>query len=237
MRLADSLKSLSHHAYCIIGGNTAHEELLIVLEKKHKLIKQANSDFYDASHTNFTIDDARNLKTEAEKRPVSIGSPTDGVHKIFVIKTDNITGEAQNALLKLFEEPPSYARFFIIVPHVLILLPTVRSRMSIIHALETGSSEDIAQAKLFVGMSIPKRLEFVKELVDDIVEEKRSRHDAISFIDNVISYLYSDTSNHRSVQTIIAEMPALESALFARGYADDRSASIKMLLEYIALRI
>ncbi|MCH5211989.1 MAG: hypothetical protein J1G06_03160 [Oscillospiraceae bacterium] len=50
-------------------------------------------------------------------------------HKVFIIKEgDLLTTEAQNAFLKIIEEPPEYAVFIIICTNSEILLETVRSR-------------------------------------------------------------------------------------------------------------
>lgn len=55
--------------------------------------------------------------------------PFSDKHKVFIIKDgDILTPEAQNALLKVLEEPPEYAVFIIICSDAEFLLETVRSR-------------------------------------------------------------------------------------------------------------
>lgn len=50
-------------------------------------------------------------------------------HKVFIIDDgDLLTPQAQNAFLKIIEEPPQYAVFIIVVSSAQILLETVRSR-------------------------------------------------------------------------------------------------------------
>ena len=41
---------------------------------------------------------------------------------------DDLTEQAQNALLKSLEEPPEYVTFILLSNHVHALLPTIRSR-------------------------------------------------------------------------------------------------------------
>ena len=49
--------------------------------------------------------------------------------KIFIVKNaDNMNNDAQNALLKSFEEPPSYGVIILLSENVNMLLPTIRSR-------------------------------------------------------------------------------------------------------------
>lgn len=55
--------------------------------------------------------------------------PNEGKRKIYVLpRAQDMTENAQNALLKLVEEPPSYAVFLLLTTNADKLLPTVRSR-------------------------------------------------------------------------------------------------------------
>lgn len=55
--------------------------------------------------------------------------PNEGRHKVYLIpRAQDMTDSAQNALLKLIEEPPAYAVFFLLTDNAEKLLPTVRSR-------------------------------------------------------------------------------------------------------------
>ena len=62
--------------------------------------------------------------------------PNEGIRKIYLIpKSDTMTREAQNALLKILEEPPAYAVFLLLCSSASAMLPTIRSR-SHIYSLE-----------------------------------------------------------------------------------------------------
>ncbi len=228
MSLTDSLKTLSHHAYLLVGGDSIHAELLSILEKKHKIHSQANTDFFDRAYENMTIDDARELKTAHGMRPVG---PL-GI-KIFIVRANNVGHEAQNALLKLLEEPAEYAHFFLIVPSAHILLPTVKSRMLVIEndsRDSTSNTELIEEAKKFVKLSPAKRLEIVKKLVEDISKEKKTKQDAIIFLNTVQEVVYTEQGVKKAKKT-------LETIEQARMYMNDRAPSVKMLLEYVALNV
>ncbi|KAA6226365.1 MULTISPECIES: DNA polymerase III subunit delta' [unclassified Campylobacter] len=70
---------------------------------------------------NFLIEHARAVEKEsyiAEKD-----------EKIIVLMAQHYEVEAQNSLLKLFEEPPKNIKFLLVVPSKNLLLPTIKSRL------------------------------------------------------------------------------------------------------------
>ncbi len=253
-----NLSSLSHHAYLLIGSDSVHADLLSILEKNHKIVARANPDFFDRTYQNFTIDDAREVKTFHGTRPV-----TETGKKIFILVMNGATVEAQNALLKLLEEPADYAHFFIIIPSTHLLLPTVKSRMQIIETKqeagaqrggpteatkekgggkneksvngknrvsETINPELLQSVKKFVTFSKAKRLEEVKKLIDDITKEKKTKQDAIDFLNAIQVVIYEEKG-------VKEGKLALEAIEMARNYIHDRAPSVKMLLEYVALNV
>ena len=59
--------------------------------------------------------------------------PFRAARKVYIIEDgDALTPQAQNAMLKILEEPPSYAVFIICVSNAELILPTVRSRSRIV---------------------------------------------------------------------------------------------------------
>ena len=55
--------------------------------------------------------------------------PYQGPHKVYIIpQADMMTPQAQNAILKTIEEPPSYAVFLLLTENAETLLPTINSR-------------------------------------------------------------------------------------------------------------
>jgi len=161
------LNNLSYHSYCLIGGEAEKTALLSVLDSGFGLIKKANQDFFEEKYENFTIDDARALKLVHEMRPVSATGK-----KIFIIKTDGINIEAQNALLKLLEEPADYAYFFIIIPSANLLLPTVKSRLHFIEKNKSNSNEVSNVKKAGVG-SKTKQNDDLDSNLGEISEEAK----------------------------------------------------------------
>ncbi len=70
-----------------------------------------------------TVDQVRVLRSDAYIRP------NEAKRKIYLLEqADQMNPSAQNAMLKLLEDGPSYGVFFLIVDNAGGLLPTVRSR-------------------------------------------------------------------------------------------------------------
>lgn len=86
---------------------------------KSSVIKIFQADEFRIANAKDVIHEAHIL--ESEEKYIAI------IAKIFNL-------EAQNALLKILEEPPSKVHFLIIALNKNSLLPTIRSRMQIIHA-------------------------------------------------------------------------------------------------------
>ena len=242
---------LSHHAVYIIGDVSSHTKLMSILENDNKLKIHGNPDLFDRTYESFAIDDARELKTVAMMRPTKVddGKGTT-TKKIFVLTMNGITVEAQNALLKLLEEPPTYVYFFLIIPSAHLLLPTVKSRMQEIqdprfeaqdlrtvdHGKRTGNSmsrvdTDYSIAEAFLKMTQTKRLESVKSLIDSISKEKKTKQDAVDFINVLEEIVHSKGLKSKNV------VKSLEAIELARTYMNDRSPSMKMLLEYVAMSV
>ena len=77
----------------------------------------------DPEKKTVSVDLIRQLQADAYIRP------NEGAKKIYLIpRSQDMTDNAQNALLKLIEEPPSYAVFLLLTDNAEKLLPTVRSR-------------------------------------------------------------------------------------------------------------
>lgn len=87
--------------------------------------------------------------------------PNEASCKVCLI-TDKMTAEAQNALLKILEEPPQNVRFIITVQMSSSLLPTVLSRSTVFRLDENGSQANDSQAHSIaeeIALAIPKNVE------------------------------------------------------------------------------
>lgn len=70
-----------------------------------------------------SVDNVRQITSEIYLKPFHFSK------KIYLIKdADKMTVQAQNALLKVFEEPPAYAILILVTSNLSLLLPTILSR-------------------------------------------------------------------------------------------------------------
>ena len=94
---------------CILLRNGTNPDLIpISIPKEKKTI---------------SVESIRNMREDM------LTAPLIGRKKVYVIENgDRMTNEAQNALLKILEEPPHYAVIIIMSSNPLMLLDTVRSR-------------------------------------------------------------------------------------------------------------
>ena len=88
-------------------------------EFKDSILKFIPKDF----DKDFLIDDAREVQKESFL--------AENKEKIIIIMSKSFKTEAQNFLLKLFEEPPRNIKFLLVCPSKNLLLATIRSRFII----------------------------------------------------------------------------------------------------------
>lgn len=223
--LIDTLKNTGslHHAYVIPGERSKIlPELLNFLEKDFGVRVQANPDFSHYECETFTIDDARRLKHNQNKKAMREGK------RVFIISAYTLTREAQNSLLKVFEEPTPETYFFFIIPSANILLPTLQSRLMILPRDKTmgeGTYHETAQS--FMGTPHAGRL----LLLSDYIEEKNAPQ-AIEFLNHLESSLRGSVS---LVEMSSDHLHAFEEIHKCRDYLHGRGSSVKGVLEYIAL--
>lgn len=221
MTLFELLKAENdlHHAYVCIGDtSTVCKEFETFLTEHLSVPVIGNPDYRVFEETTLSVDSARELGVLQSQKNMSGGK------QIFVLKVGYIGEEAQNALLKIFEEPTPDTHFFVFLPQD-TLLPTLRSRVRIVRSehLDKHTSS-------FLKLSIPERLAYIKKITDDISDEKQTKQSAIDLINQIEGELYQDGGAVTHALTL-ALCEKARTALFSRG------AMIKMLLEHVALGV
>jgi len=205
-----------HHAYCLEGDSIFIKRELIKKLESLDFKTKSNLDFLYTTYEGFGIDDAHKIGEFQNRKAVS------GSKKIIAIETKTLTREAQNSLLKTFEEPSPNTHFFLIVPNSEILLETLRSRLDI-QKIQSDQKNDLA--KKFLKGSKKERLEIVKELT-----EEKNKLEAINLLNQIEKAVYKKDNGVKKER-----LELMESINKFRSYLNDRSPSIKMLLEHIAL--
>lgn len=92
------------------------------------------------------VDDVRGLIQQVSVRPFE-----GGMHAFIIERADQMTPQAQNALLKTLENPPDSAVFFLLAESAAPLLPTVLSRCRIMRFHEIDP-ESCARALMARGI-------------------------------------------------------------------------------------
>ena len=218
-----------HHAYCIEGEYDASFSALAgFLRESLCMETRGNPDVWQRRFDTFGIDESRDLIERQSRKAVSGGKT------IFILGIHSITREAQNALLKIFEEPRGDTHFFLCIPNAEVLLPTLRSRMIVLPALSGVARAGNTRAadvdpEAFLNASAPKRLVVLKKLIDD-----KDKARSVAFLNALEATLhergaFSAMSHERAA--------AFEEIIRAREYLRDTAPSVKMLLEHVALSL
>ncbi len=206
-----------HHAYALLGDREEVKEgLFSFLEKDLKFLLKNNPDFWQGEFNVFKIDDSRNINSIHLNKPVKFD------RKVFVIFANSVTKDAQNSLLKIFEEPQAETTFFLVLPSDTCLISTLKSRLMIV---KNGSvSEKENKATEFLKAKVGKRLTMITSLLKDIKDEKLNKSDAIMFLKNIEKEM-----KERKNLLVVED---LEKAI---SYANDESPSMKVILEHLAV--
>ncbi len=209
-----------HHAHLIFGERESTvNDLESFFRETLSMSIRGNPDYWKEEFSVFGIDDSRRIATIARRKAFSKEKT------IIVLCVDSFTIEAQNSLLKIFEDPVPHVHFFVITHGDSFLVPTLLSRMLVVKApTEDLRATDIKKGHVFLGSSLKDRLTFIEPLL-----EEKDKGKVLSFFDDLEEALYEKFGkNPQSYE------PVLRDVLKMRGYVMDRSSSLKMLLEHVA---
>lgn len=148
--------------------------------------------------------------------------------RIALISFHTASLPAQNALLKILEEPRSGVRFILLSTNKDNVIPTVQSRTHHINLVTSVDSINEKHALEFMETSpaFRMKLSFIVDILSREDEEGRKDREAVkTFILALVSAL---TNTH-------AQARYITETLEIASYASDPSASGKALLEYLSL--
>ncbi len=225
-------------AYIVRGGVDTVDTVLAYL-KKQGIDTEANRDVYVRAYDAFGVGEAHDIRGKALLRAFGDNGRT------FVLAMPSITVEAQNALLKILEEPPAGVSFFFVLPTPHTLLPTLMSRAQVL-TLAQSDSVSLVNPKTFLKASTVERLEMLKvffpkkkgEETNDEEEEgetktKRDIAGAVLFLSALESALYAQASTEKSSSV----REGARAIYRARTYMNDKGSLMKSLLEQVALLV
>lgn len=198
-----------HHAYLLVGDPDKAEDFLHTFWAEKGVKLNGSPDYFPFKEELFGINEARKLSVQAAKKAFT-------QEKVFFIAPQKITSEAQNALLKTFEDPYENTHFFLAIREEDLLLPTLRSRMQM---MRVGRGEKGDEPKKFLSLSIKDRLAYVRKFVD--AEKNLS-----VFLDELLLVLREEKKHDLT-----------KKVYEVRRYSDDRSASARLILEHLAVML
>ena len=202
---------MNHHAVLHVAPSLLDAKLPSYLQDD-----AVESDF--AEFELLTVEQVRLLKERAYQ------SPRFSHEQTLVIFTKRLTVEAQNALLKILEEPPQTTRFIFVVPSISVLLPTVRSRL-FYEAVQDNQCVTPEVVDNFLHASVSERLAQIASLA----KSEKGTGDVRSLLRSVVSSTsVSSLRNSAEVRSVVS---------FASQYQDLPGASPKFLLELIATHV
>jgi len=219
-----------YHSYVIeTNQSNVAENLLAVLEARGE-ISHLSPDVLCETRDSFTIADTFLIKEwHTSKNSTS-------AKKICIISTKFIQQEAQHALLKILEEPQEGTHFFLILPRASSLLDTIRSRVHRLEVLE-NTPDSTVRAQKFLKETPNMRLKIIEEFIEAHKNADNSgalRHEAINFLIEIEKELYNSFQKNKNNPEIRFIFSELEKG---REYLSIPGASVKMILEYVALVI
>ena len=213
-----------HHAYLSEGPVALLPALARDARDRFGFKESLDPDVFAESFERFGVEDARALIARASLKTIS-------GRALFAIGISSATTEAQHALLKLFEEPQEGTIFVLLSPHG-ILLSTLRSRMleypSEIKLSEAGSLT--SEAAKFLKLNKKSRSDFVVKMLKN---EEGAKERVRGFVNALEEYLAVRLRKSNSDEV----REGLEDIARVRDYLRDRSPSLKMLLEHLALAL
>jgi len=212
------------HAYLIEG------ERKIIFPKLSQFFEtemgilcvKSNPDFWYGEFEKFGIDDSRQIKNMQSQHA------TTTQPRIFIIATHFFTKEAQNTLLKVFEEPARNVHFFLITASADTILPTLRSRVVIIPTNNTStvSQEPPSDARAFLGGNILERSKIIQLLI-----ENKDKVVTLSLLDQFEIVLNTQEKNENlEVYNVF-----FNDIVRCRSYLYSNAPSVKMILEHFVL--
>ncbi|QQR82665.1 hypothetical protein IPJ70_00940 [Candidatus Campbellbacteria bacterium] len=206
-----------HHAYRIHGDSDGIRSRVYALV--HDALSQKESvqvTYIEESEDTLSIDTVRKLHERLRTRV----APTE--KRIVLIRFSLGTHEAQNALLKVCEEPGDNTILFLSTPSAYALLPTLHSRTQEIEHVASmqKSSIDIG---VFVASPYTERFEMVQPLI-----EEKNKEQMVRFINDLEEYTLQSLPGAKKISF-------LHTLELVRSYVLERGCSPKLLLDLCAV--
>lgn len=171
------------------------------------LINLSNIHLYNQDNTGLKIETVRKIIEEC-----SFSNINQNTRVISILNAQQSSNPAQNALLKIIEEPPINTQIVLVTSQPKQILPTIRSRCIDVSfsnnqklSFKKTASEIESIAQEFLDKS---NFSFSRAI--EIAEQYKKREEALIFVEEVIIYLHSQLkvisdNNHSIKATFVLE--------------------------------
>lgn len=202
------------------------------------------------SHPDVTVcgGDGKPANMEAVRSVIALSHipPGEGGCRVFIFKNcEKMRWDAQNALLKLLEEPPPYVRLLLSTAKKEAMLPTVRSRCRLItlsddapisHDKQTVAARERAVKTVGMLCGGCKRFDFFS-----FMTEKMTRDKALLYLSELYTVL-TDTVCGRNTDGDFGTLGrrsacAMADAVTAARAAAEANANLSSLFAALAIRL
>jgi DNA polymerase III delta prime subunit len=223
---------MRHHAFVIEAGAEEGIGTAKAWAKRELAMEiQGNPDVVVLQYGLLSVEDARAVFD------LATGKPFRGEYKVVIVSASRAYREAQNALLKLFEEPPEGTYLFLVLPSLGSLLPTLRSRVQVLTPKYGLTMSIIPEtAKEFLEAGKERRSAIIKRIAAHREGDAVSaREEALAVVNGIETAAYA--ALHDDGHRISIITPLLSDIATLRGHLHDRSAPVRMILEHLSLVI
>ncbi len=212
------MKDVQYAGTYLIAGGVQTLDMLIQRLHKEGVALPGSPDLFTRVYRKFGVDEAEEIRARARLKPVR------DERRVVAFFASAPTTEAQNALLKTFEDPAGNPLFFMVTPSPETLLATVRSRAQ---RLEVSGGEE-TDVEAFIVATREKRLEMLKPLYEHDANEGRD-------MASVHAFLHALERRFAEEKMSAERAEALHAIYRAEKFVGDKGSLLKALLEQVAL--
>ena len=199
---------MTHHARLYISTDASRVVASI------RDIEEANSEIILFQAETLSIDEVRRIIQMAYQTPGA------KAYRLLLITAGAIAIEAQQAFLKILEEPPVTTRFVLVLSSVAGLLPTVQSRLSLVHTEHSSNISDLFLR--FLSSDQKVRIDMIADIA-----KRKADGDYVELYDGLVAY----TGQGRVPE------PLLRLVEISLRQLRQKGSSKKMVWEELALSI
>lgn len=230
------------HAYAFYGPHLPSQfelakSLANFLEKGEWALPESillDAKFIDGSTQNLGVDEAREFAAFLYRQPVA------SLRRTLVINSAaEFTTQAQNAILKIVEEPPSHGLIILTVRDVNSLIVPLKSRLQSLYvAPEKGErptrtpleEKAVELVEKFMMSAPDGRKQMIKKMVDDDKEDDVEKSEKI--VDTFVSCLIAELAK-KPQQNALALKEALKRQTAMADCSTNKKLQLEALLQYI----